>query len=118
MKKAMALLALAAATMVAQQNNDNVYKVGNGVLAPKVLQKVDPNYTQDATAAKIEGPVLLSVVIGTDGVARDIKVIRSLDPGLDNNAIAAIQSWKFQPGTKDGWAVNVQATIEVNFKLK
>ena len=67
--------------------------------------------------AKIQGSVLLSVVIGSDGVARDIQVKQGLDSGLDNNAIAAVQNWKFQPGTKDGQPVRVQATIEVNFRL-
>jgi TonB family protein len=93
-------------------------KMGPGVTAPKVLQKVDPAYTKEATAAKIQGPVILSIVVGTDGVARDIQVKQSLDPGLDQNAMAAVSQWKFQPGTKDGEAVNVAATIEVNFKLK
>jgi TonB family protein len=41
-----------------------------------------------------------------------------LDPGLDAKAVAAVQSWKFQPASKDGKAVSVFATIEVNFKLK
>ena len=83
-----------------------------------MLQKVDPAYTKEATAAKIQGPVILTVVVGSDGVARDIQVKQSLDPGLDANAIVAVQQWKFQPGTKDGQATDVKATIEVNFKLK
>ena len=68
-------------------------------------------------AAKISGTVLLTLVVGSDGVARDIQVKRSLDPGLDANAIAAVQQWKFQPGTKDGEAVSVLATIEINYRL-
>jgi periplasmic protein TonB len=118
MMKLISLIALAAGVALCQQNSDTVVKMGPGVTAPKVLQKVEPAYTKEATDAKIEGTVLLTVVIGSDGVARDIQVKRNLDPGLDNNAIAAVQSWRFQPGTKDGWAVNVAATIEVNFHLK
>ena len=51
-------------------------------------------------------------------VARDITVVRSLEPGLDDKAVSAVQQWKFQPGAKDGQAVDVKATIEVNFRLK
>jgi TonB family protein len=118
MLKLMSLMALGAGVLLAQQNAETPLKIGAGVAAPKVLQKTEPGYTKEASNAKIEGAVLLSLIVGSDGVARDISVKRSLDPGLDNNAIAAVQQWKFQPGTKDGLAVSVMATIEVNFHLK
>jgi len=118
MLKFIGLIVLAAGVLLCRQNEEKAYKIGNGVMAPKVLQKTDPIYTKDASDAKIQGPVILSVIVGSDGVARDIQVKQSLDPGLDNAAIAAVQQWKFQPGTKDGQAVDVKATIEVNFKLK
>jgi TonB family protein len=111
-------IVVAAGLAICQQPDEKTYKVGNGVTPPKVLQKIDPAYTKEANDAKISGAVLLSLVVGSDGVARDIQVMRSLDAGLDANAIAAVQQWKFQPGTKDGEAVSVKATIEVNFRLK
>jgi periplasmic protein TonB len=118
MLKMMGLMALAAGILLSQQSEDKVYRIGSGVTAPKVLKKSDPIYTEGATAGKIEGTVLLTLVVGSDGVARDIQVTRKLDPGLDSAAIAAVQNWQFQPGTKDGQAVSVKATIEVNFHLK
>ena len=57
-----------------------------------------------------------SVDIGPDG-RREFEVIRSLEPGLDQKAIEAVQQWRFKPGTKDGAPVTVRATIEVNFRL-
>ncbi len=60
---------------------------------------------------------MLSVVVGTDGLAHDISIVKSLDPGLDRQAAMAIQKWHFAPGTLDGQPVAVQAVIEVNFKL-
>jgi TonB family protein len=118
MWKITAGLMLLAGMALCQESTDQVYRVGSGVKAPTVLQKADPDYTKEASKEKIEGTVLLSITVGTDGVARDIKVIHSLEPGLDTNAVAAVQRWKFQPGTKDGQAVAVKATIEVNFRLK
>jgi TonB family protein len=111
-------LAVLAPLSAISQASPDVYKVGKGVLAPRVLSKVDPHYTAEAIAAKTTGSVLLTVTVGSDGLARDIAVKRSLDPGLDENAISAVQQWKFQPGIKDGKAVNVKAAIEVNYRLR
>lgn len=94
------------------------YKVGDGVTAPKVLSKTDPEYTPDAKDAHIEGTVILRCVITSEGVADDITVVQGINPGLDQKAMEAIAKWTFQPGTKDGQPVDVYATIEVNFRVK
>ncbi|HLM98415.1 MAG TPA: M56 family metallopeptidase [Bryobacteraceae bacterium] len=104
-------------TVAAKPQSPGIYKVGNGVSAPKVVHKVDPEYTKEARDAKIEGTVVLQTEIHTDGRAHNISVVRSLDPGLDHNAIDAISQWEFEPGKKDGKSVAVAATIEVNYKL-
>lgn len=94
-----------------------VFKVGGGVTAPAVLYKVDPEYSEEARKAKYSGTVLLSVIVDTEGKARDIRVVKSLGMGLDEKAIEAVQKWKFKPGMNKGTAVNVRAQIEVNFRL-
>ena len=96
---------------------DQVYKAGGDVTSPNVLYKVEPAYTEDARRDKISGTTQLSVVVGTDGLAHDISVLKSLDPGLDRSAAEAVQQWRFAPGTLNGEPVAVQAVIEVNFKL-
>jgi TonB family protein len=93
------------------------HRVGNGVTAPRLLYKVEPAYTEEARAAKFQGTVLLYVEIGTDGLAHNISVKRTLGMGLDEKAIEAVLNWKFQPGTEEGQPVPVAATIEVNFRL-
>jgi TonB family protein len=99
------------------RNQDKPYRVGDGVTAPKVVVKVDPQYTPEAKHAKIEGTVRLSTVISKEGVPEEIKVVKGLDPGLDKNAVAALEKWLFEPGTKDGKPVRVAATVEINFRL-
>jgi protein TonB len=94
-----------------------VFKVGGGVSAPAVLFKVDPEYSEEARKAKYSGTVLLSVIVDTEGKAREIRVVKSLGMGLDEKAIEAVQKWKFKPGMNKGTAVNVRAQIEVNFRL-
>ena len=94
-----------------------VFRVGGGVSAPSVLVNVDPEYSEEARKAKYSGTVLLSVVVDSEGRAREIKVLKSLGMGLDEKAVEAVQKWKFKPGMKGGSAVNVRAQIEVNFRL-
>ena len=97
--------------------SDQPYKIGGDVLSPRVIYRVDPMYTEEARSAKLAGTVMLSVVVGTDGLAHDINVMKSLDPGLDQSAADAVQQWHFAPGTLKGEPVAVRAVIEVNFKL-
>lgn len=96
---------------------DGVFKAGNGVTAPAVIFRSNPAYTAEARHSHVEGTVVLFVEVGTDGAAHNIKVIHSLDPGLDQKAIDAVSEWKFRPGMRDGVPVTVAATIQINFRL-
>jgi TonB family protein len=88
-----------------------------GTAAPKVVRKVEPGYTEAARQAKISGAVALDVEVGVDGRARDIRVVRSLDAGLDQKAIEAVLQWEFAPATNNGQPVAARARIEINFRL-
>jgi TonB family protein len=92
-----------------------VYRVGGGVSPPGLLHQVEPTYSEEAMKAGLEGKVLLQAVVGTDGKARDVKVLRGLGLGLDENAVAGVGAWEFVPGKKDGQPVNVQVRIEESF---
>jgi TonB family protein len=94
-----------------------VYKVGGDVTAPRILSKVEPEYTPEAKDAKIEGAVKLQAEVTPAGIAENIRVITSLDAGLDANAVTAVSNWRFQPGIRNGEPVTVAVTIEVNFHL-
>jgi TonB family protein len=93
------------------------YTVGGGVSAPRLIYKVEPQYSEEARIAKLQGAVTLYVEIGPDGWAHNIQVSQSLGLGLDEMAIEAVSQWKFQPGMKDGQAVTVAASVQVNFRL-
>ena len=94
-----------------------VYRVGGGVSAPILLYKKEPEYSEEARKAKYQGTVTLYVEVDPSGRATNIRVLHSLGLGLDEKAIEAVKQWKFKPGMKDGKAVTVQASIEVNFRL-
>ena len=114
----LSLTACAAAVGFAQDNDPaRVYRIGNGVTAPRLIRKVEPQYSEEARKARLAGAVGLRVVIGSDGKARDFRVVRSLGLGLDESSITAVGAWEFEPGLKQGQPVNVEANIEVNFGL-
>ena len=85
---------------------------------PTVLSRVEPRYTAEARLAKLNGTVVLQAVIKSDGTVDVIRVVRGLEHGLTDSAIEAIKQWKFRPGKKNGYAVDVALNIEVNFNLK
>lgn len=98
-------------------NGSGAYRVGGGVTAPRAIYDPDPKYSEEARQAKYQGTVLLWVVVGADGKAHEIRVLRSLGMGLDERAVAAVREWRFAPGMKDGIPVNVQIGVDVTFRL-
>ncbi|MEZ5354188.1 MAG: M56 family metallopeptidase [Bryobacteraceae bacterium] len=102
---------------IAACGSKRVYKMADVTDGPHLVSKVEPKYTEQAREAKIAGTCILSVVVGADGRAQNIQVKRSLDAGLDREAMAAVEQWRFEPGRRRGKPVAVAATIEVNFRL-
>lgn len=93
------------------------YRIGGDVSAPQLITKVEPEYSEEARKAKYSGTVLLSIVVDSNGLPRDVHVIRSLGLGLDEKAIEAVMKWRFRAGMKGGRPVATQAQVEVNFRL-
>jgi len=90
----------------------------SGESFPRVIHEVKPTYTIDAMRRKAQGAVLLEAVVLPDGTVGSVCVVRSLDLDLDLQAIAATRSWRFTPGTRDGVAVAVVVTVEMQFTLE
>ncbi|MEP6538722.1 MAG: M56 family metallopeptidase [Bryobacteraceae bacterium] len=107
--------------VAAMQNgaeDDRVYKIGGDVLSPRVIEKQEPAYTQEARDAGIEGTVMLAIEIDKEGRVRRAEVVRGLDTGLDQSAMDSIRTWVFEPARKAGKPVIVAARVEVNFRLQ
>jgi len=90
---------------------------GPGVTPPRPLKQTEPNYTDEARRAHIQGTVILDVVVHKDGTATVIKIVRGLGYGLDENAKAIIEKWEFEPGKVNGQPVDVEIQISVGFHL-
>jgi len=84
--------------------------------APMALRKVDPKYPQDMVQDHVEGEVILYGVIRQNGAVDSIQLVRVVDPELDANAIEAFAQWKFQPATKEGQPVDLEAIVYIPFR--
>jgi TonB family protein len=94
------------------------YRVGGSVSAPKVVYKVEPQYTEEALRSRREGTVRVLLVVTRDGMPSDVHELEQhIGLGLDEKAIEAVQQWRFEPGKKNAEPVAVQVQIEMNFRL-
>ena len=93
-------------------------RIGGAIKAPRVRTKIDPAYPPYAREQRVQGSVVLWMVVDTDGRVKHVRVAKSVCCGLDEQAVAAIRQWKFDPATnKDGKPVAVQLNVEINFRL-
>jgi TonB family protein len=95
----------------------DVFRVGPGVTLPRVLHKVEPEYSPIAQADHVQGTLILQIIVNEKGRATDITVLSPIGFGLDERAEMAVEKWEFIPGRKDGKPVKILATIEVNFRF-
>jgi TonB family protein len=88
------------------------------VTMPTVVHEVKPDYPESAKKERVQGNVMLGVVVKKDGTVGEVTVKKPLHPELDEAAIKAMKQWEFRPGTKDGKAVDVAVDVEMTFNLK
>lgn len=89
-----------------------------GVGVPDCIYCPAPRYSGDARKAKVEGTVVLQVVITTDGRATNVKILKDPGKGLGTQAVEAVRKWKFKPASgPDGKPVAVICPIEVSFRF-
>ena len=110
--------AVSLASPMLGQQDDTVYKAGNGVSLPRLVTEVRPQYTSDAMKRRVTGAVLLQCVVDRAGVPTNLEVVESLDEDLDRASLDALKQWRFEPGKKDGEAVLVLIEVKMAFTMK
>ena len=95
-----------------------VYHPGGSVSAPRVIKEVKPRYTTEALQHMIQGTVVLQVIVTSDGCPSQIRIVQSLDRGLDEEAVLAVTQWRFEPGRLAGAPVDVFVTIMLDFSIR
>ncbi|HEY7476552.1 MAG TPA: M56 family metallopeptidase [Vicinamibacterales bacterium] len=88
-----------------------------GLVIPRIMRQVVPKYTSAALRAKVQGQVIAQVIVDADGTVGKARVIQSLDPDLDEQALLAVRQWLFQAGELDGRAVPVVVIATLDFRL-
>ncbi len=94
------------------------FRVGGAVTRPKLIsQGAKPVYTEAARKARLTGVVILESVIDQQGDVTETRVLKGLPMGLDQAAVEAVETWKFEPATFEGKPVKVYYVLTVNFQL-
>src|SRR5262249_48673277 len=89
----------------------------DNVTDPVLVWKTEPEYTDEARKAKLQGSVLLRIVVNEHGQAESITVTQGLGRGLDERAIEAVRKWRFRAGRRAGKPIPTIAIIQVTFRL-
>jgi len=89
----------------------------HGLTPPRPITTAEPEYTDEARKKKIQGVVVLSVLVNEEGVPIDPQITRSLNPGLDEKAIECALKYTFRPAMRDGVPVATRIAIEMNFRI-
>jgi len=99
-------------------DDGKVFRPGRGgVTQPRPIYDPDPDYSDAARKANYQGSILMWLVVGPEGRPHNIRAQRSLGMGLDEKAVAAVNTWRFQPATLNGQPVAVEVNVEVRFRL-
>lgn len=102
----------------AETSTPGFYKIGGSVSAPVPLLYPEAKFSKYARKNKISGVCLLGMIVDANGMPQNVRIIKSLEPSLDQNAIEAVKKYRFKPAMKDGTIpVPVVVNIEVNFRL-
>lgn len=119
MSRSITLLAwslLLVCVAIAQVAAPQRVRVSGGVESGLLQSRVAPIYPPLARQARIQGTVVLTVVVSRDGDVQDISLF-SGHPMLAPAAIEAVKQWKYRPYLLNGEAIAVETQVQVNFSL-
>jgi TonB family protein len=110
----------AASWLASLEGHIPTFKIGKSsdgeVAPPRLVYDPEPKYSKEAVSNLVEGTSRLEAVIDAAGMPGSIAILQPLGMGLDEQAVLAVQQWKFQPATKNGQPVAVQMNVQINFR--
>jgi protein TonB len=92
-------------------------RVGGEIKEPKVIDQIQPQYPEAARRARIQGPVILELIVDKQGKVRDVRVLRGLPLGCTESAVEAVRRWKYSPSLLNGRPVEVYVILTVHFRM-
>jgi TonB family protein len=84
---------------------------------PSCKQPVEPNYTQEAHQAHIQGAVTIEAIVQKDGTMTPTRIVKGLGYGLDEEAMNVLKKWNCSPALLNGQPVALRLQVVVNFHL-
>jgi periplasmic protein TonB len=94
-----------------------VERLRAGMKPPIVLLKTEPEYSEPARKARVQGTIVVEGVIDERGLTNTLRIRDGLGFGLDEQAIEAVRQWRFRPATRDGKPVAIVGTFYLSFRL-
>jgi TonB family protein len=101
-------------TLPAQTDDETVYDLGPGVTPPRIIKQVNPQYP-NYRGVRAEGSVIIGLVVSSKGVPQAPHILKSLDKDLDQSALDAVRQWRFAPAQRDGKAIAVRISLQIQF---
>jgi len=100
------------------KNADLVMSEGAVDQAPKLVERVPPEYPEEAHHLGTAGRVVLSILVGERGKVLKVKVVEAEPKGIFEEAsLEAVEQWRFEPGVYQGRAVRVWARQVIDYKV-
>jgi len=115
----LALLALSACSNSPSEPCPGPFNVDDpGVVAPEGLETPQPEYTEEARRARVQGVVVVEGVVDCQGVFRDLRIVEGLPLGLNESTLETLARWRFRPAMRNGSSVSVRLRVTVEFRLQ
>jgi TonB family protein len=90
---------------------------GGKVTDPKLLYASDPRFSAAARELRYGGMVVVGLIVDASGKPQDVHIVLPLGMGLDEEAVAAVEQYRFAPAKYEGKPVPVEINVEVNFRI-
>jgi TonB family protein len=103
------------APAIAGQDAEPVYDLTEEITPPRITHKVNPEPGPNAHGVRIVGSVIIGLVVTSEGLPRDVHIVKSLEKSVDESAVLAVKQWRFSPATKDKKPVAVRISFELEF---
>lgn len=100
----------------ATEDSEEVYALGHGITPLRLVHHVEPVRTKDSKSFRVNGSVVIGIIVTSKGLPRDVHVVESLDKEVDQTAIEAVKQWTFEPARKKDQPVAVRVTVEIRFR--
>jgi len=98
-------------------DGQDVYHYRPGMSLPSCYYMPNPPYSEEARREHVSGTILVEAIVWTDGHLKNLRIIRGLPGGLNENALKTLATWGCRPARYDGKPVSMLTVFEVNFKL-